>query len=134
MCRQSASDDAAPFFALWRRPFGPPRLDDVPAPPAEPVLPAGTVTAMLRNIPNKYTHDGLLEQLHERGYGAHVDFIYVPIDFRNRRRRPAGATRPASAKEKGSMFLGASKLKPLIARAWAGKCAFMLCLDVRGGC
>lgn len=47
-------------------------------------LPAGTTTAMLRNIPNKYTQQGLVERLHETGYRGKVDFIYLPIDFKNK--------------------------------------------------
>mmetsp|Transcript_8732 Transcript_8732/g.31156 ORF Transcript_8732/g.31156 Transcript_8732/m.31156 type:complete len:366 (-) Transcript_8732:472-1569(-) len=50
----------------------------------EAILPAGTTTAMLRNIPNKYTQDALLKRLQDGGYGNSVDFIYVPIDFKNR--------------------------------------------------
>jgi len=47
-------------------------------------LPPGTTTAMLRNIPNKYTQNGLVERLHEAGYLGHLDFIYLPIDFKNK--------------------------------------------------
>lgn len=39
-------------------------------------------TVMLRNIPNKYTRDMLIEQL--RQHNDEFDFIYMPIDFRNR--------------------------------------------------
>jgi len=47
-------------------------------------LPFGSTTAMLRNIPNKYTRDGLVERLHEAGYRGELDFIYLPIDFKNK--------------------------------------------------
>lgn len=47
-------------------------------------LPPGTTTAMLRNIPNKYTQQGLVERLHEAGYRYELDFIYLPIDFKNK--------------------------------------------------
>jgi len=47
-------------------------------------LPRGTTTAMLRNIPNKYTQLGLVERLHESGYRGQLDFIYLPIDFKNK--------------------------------------------------
>jgi len=47
-------------------------------------LPPGTTTAMLRNIPNKYTQAGLVERLHEAGYRGELDFIYLPIDFKNK--------------------------------------------------
>jgi hypothetical protein len=40
-------------------------------------------TVMLRNMPNKYTRDMLVEQLN-RQFRGEVDFVYLPIDFRNR--------------------------------------------------
>jgi len=43
---------------------------------------AGT-TVMLRNIPNKYTRDMLVAQLNEQLRGM-FDFVYLPIDFKNR--------------------------------------------------
>jgi len=39
------------------------------------------VTMMLRNIPNRYTQDVLLEEL--RPHLSSLDFFYLPIDFRN---------------------------------------------------
>jgi len=47
-------------------------------------LPPGTTTAMLRNIPNKYTQAGLVERLQEAGFRRELDFIYLPIDFKNK--------------------------------------------------
>jgi hypothetical protein len=47
-------------------------------------LPPGTTTAMLRNIPNKYTQVGLVECLHDAGFRGQLDFIYLPIDFKNK--------------------------------------------------
>jgi len=41
-------------------------------------------TAMLRNLPNKYMRDKLVEQLNHCGYKGKIDFLYLPIDFRNR--------------------------------------------------
>jgi len=38
------------------------------------------VTLMLRNIPNKYSQESLLEDLEE--YRASVDFLYLPTDFK----------------------------------------------------
>lgn len=38
-------------------------------------------TLMLRNIPNKYTQDALLEDLQE--YVPWIDFLYLPTDFKN---------------------------------------------------
>lgn len=47
-------------------------------------LPLGSTTAMLRNIPNKYTQKGLVDRLHELGYRGQLDFMYLPIDFKNK--------------------------------------------------
>lgn len=41
-------------------------------------------TMMLRNIPNKYTQQMMLEELDRRGFERRYDFLYVPIDFRCR--------------------------------------------------
>jgi len=66
---------------------------DIPAGPAGPAgyrrLPAhaeikdalpNDVTLMLRNIPNKYSQELLLE--HIREYMPYIDFFYIPIDFK----------------------------------------------------
>lgn len=39
-------------------------------------------TLMLRNIPNKYTQDMLIEEMRIRGVLSDIDFFYVPIDLR----------------------------------------------------
>lgn len=49
-----------------------------------PHLSPGCTTVMLRNIPNKYTREMLYAQLQAAGYTTEVDFLYLPIDFRNR--------------------------------------------------
>merc|ERR1719318_1434859 len=41
-------------------------------------------TVMLRNLPNKYTQEHILNLLHEYEYGEHYDFFYMPIDFRSK--------------------------------------------------
>jgi len=58
----------------------PPGLE-IPA--AISVLPPGCITAMLRNIPNKYTQSMLVEQLHIE-YKGDIDFLYLPVDFKNK--------------------------------------------------
>ena len=40
---------------------------------------------MVRNIPNKYTQQMLLNEFAENGHGpGKIDFFYLPIDFKNR--------------------------------------------------
>eukprot|EP00442_Polarella_glacialis_P000139 CAMPEP_0115065176 /NCGR_PEP_ID=MMETSP0227-20121206/10106_1 /TAXON_ID=89957 /ORGANISM="Polarella glacialis, Strain CCMP 1383" /LENGTH=342 /DNA_ID=CAMNT_0002450937 /DNA_START=88 /DNA_END=1116 /DNA_ORIENTATION=+ len=44
----------------------------------------GCTTAMLRNLPNKYMRDKLVDRLHACGFHGDIDFLYLPIDFRNK--------------------------------------------------
>lgn len=37
---------------------------------------------MLRNIPNKYTRDMILEQIDAFSFKKKYDFFYLPIDYR----------------------------------------------------
>jgi len=46
-------------------------------------MPASCTTVMLRNIPNKYTREMLVKQL-EADFGGLFDFLYLPIDFKNK--------------------------------------------------
>jgi len=39
-------------------------------------------TIMLRNLPNNYTREGILELLDAQGFFGRYDFVYLPIDFR----------------------------------------------------
>jgi len=41
-------------------------------------------TVMLRNIPNKYTRQMLIDQLHRAGFRGDIDYLYLPTDFANR--------------------------------------------------
>mmetsp|Transcript_47494 Transcript_47494/g.136133 ORF Transcript_47494/g.136133 Transcript_47494/m.136133 type:complete len:682 (+) Transcript_47494:98-2143(+) len=43
----------------------------------------GYTTVMLRNIPNKYTREMLVKQL-SQDFKGRFDFVYLPIDFKNR--------------------------------------------------
>mmetsp|Transcript_47946 Transcript_47946/g.104296 ORF Transcript_47946/g.104296 Transcript_47946/m.104296 type:complete len:529 (-) Transcript_47946:101-1687(-) len=45
--------------------------------------PVGYTTVMLRNIPNKYTREMLVKQLNQ-DFRGEFDFVYLPIDFKNR--------------------------------------------------
>jgi len=43
----------------------------------------GYTTVMLRNIPNRYTRDMLIERLNQN-YEGQYDFVYLPIDFNSK--------------------------------------------------
>jgi hypothetical protein len=64
-------------------PATPPGLDFGKVNEAPFALPSGCVTAMLRNIPNKYSQAMLVEQLH-KDYKGDIDFLYLPVDFKNK--------------------------------------------------
>lgn len=50
----------------------------------QPVYNSGyNTTVMLRNIPNRYTRDMLIEQL-DKGFEKQYDFVYLPIDFNSK--------------------------------------------------
>jgi len=66
-------------------------VEAAPAPPAHRDSDTGVVasipdhertTIMLRNIPNDYTRDMLLELLDTQGFQCRYDFVYLPVDFR----------------------------------------------------
>lgn len=64
----------------------PPEADGGPAESpatAQAVAHPEYTAVMLRNIPNKYTRDMLVKRLNEDHRGAY-DFMYLPIDFKNR--------------------------------------------------
>ncbi|CAJ1355408.1 unnamed protein product [Effrenium voratum] len=45
---------------------------------------APATTAMLRNIPNKFTQTSLLEEINAEGFTGLYDFFYLPMDVRNK--------------------------------------------------
>jgi hypothetical protein len=68
----------------------PPGLEDVifsqetpPEMEEELPIPPGTVTIMIRNLPNKYSRELLQARLNEQFLGKY-DFLYLPVDFKNR--------------------------------------------------
>lgn len=69
----------------------PPGLEDVILTPdslsdnqeEELPIPPGTVTIMIRNLPNKYSRELLQARLNEQFLGKY-DFLYLPVDFKNR--------------------------------------------------
>lgn len=44
----------------------------------------GVTTMMLRNIPNKYTQNTLLQEIDDLGFSGTYDFFYLPMDVHNR--------------------------------------------------
>jgi hypothetical protein len=44
----------------------------------------GKTTVMMRNLPNDYTRNMVLELLNNAGYKEKFDFIYLPIDFQRK--------------------------------------------------
>lgn len=43
-----------------------------------------STTVMLRNLPNRYTRDMVLQEIESRGLMEDIDFFYLPIDLRHR--------------------------------------------------
>jgi len=43
------------------------------------------VTIMMRNIPNRYTREMMLQDFTQKGLMMDVDFLYIPIDLRHQR-------------------------------------------------
>jgi hypothetical protein len=42
----------------------------------------GQTTLMLRNLPNQYTRDMLVEMLNKEGFAGKYNLVYLPIDFK----------------------------------------------------
>lgn len=47
-----------------------------------PTDPDQLTTLMVKNLPNDYTRDMVLELLDDKGFKGKYDFIYVPVDFK----------------------------------------------------
>jgi len=45
---------------------------------------APITTLMLRNIPNKYTQNALMQEINGMGFSGTFDFFYLPMDIHNR--------------------------------------------------
>jgi RNA recognition motif-containing protein len=48
---------------------------------APTMQPEDYTTVMLRNLPNNYTREMLVELLESKGFRQRFDFLYVPVDF-----------------------------------------------------
>lgn len=55
-------------------------LEMSPAPTFLPLVQEHHVTLMMRNLPNRYTQQMVLEEIHEAGFEGQYDFFYLPID------------------------------------------------------
>jgi len=88
-CPGSPSEDAADVQLARRSLFTEPCTDHEASRPdarAETVAKrpraADTrTTLMMRNLPNDYTREMLLQMLGDEGFGVAYDFVYLPIDF-----------------------------------------------------
>merc|ERR1740121_1688927 len=49
-----------------------------------PVAEADRTTIMLRNLPNDYTRDMVLDLLDRNGFLRCYDFVYLPVDFKRK--------------------------------------------------
>lgn len=64
-----------------------PRWSDWEPETSESTLPPAVstfTTVMMRNLPNDYTREMLLDLLDSHGFHGHYNFIYLPIDFKRK--------------------------------------------------
>jgi len=50
----------------------------------EPAKSGGITTLMIRNIPNRYNQEELLEEIDDLGFALKYDFFYMPVDAHNK--------------------------------------------------
>mmetsp|Transcript_16581 Transcript_16581/g.42821 ORF Transcript_16581/g.42821 Transcript_16581/m.42821 type:complete len:350 (+) Transcript_16581:88-1137(+) len=87
----SSSEEVAAAANPAKRTFTPyhsqsvPKSEDLQANlMGRPAANQSTTTMMLRNIPNKYTQNSLMEEIDSCGFKATYDFFYLPMDVHNR--------------------------------------------------
>merc|ERR1719326_1605062 len=78
-----------PMLPMGGSPMGAPSLPNLAAPtPAMAFEDSAIVhTVMMRNLPNKYTQQMLLEEINLAGFAGTFDFFYLPIDPETRANR-----------------------------------------------
>jgi len=81
--RSSTESTIAPSESLPLRQDSEPSSDDTVLAPEENPIAAGTSTIM-RNLPNDYTRNMLIDLLRLEGFEGSFDFMYLPIDFRSK--------------------------------------------------
>jgi len=70
--------------AQCRAPASERLCEDADTASAEAAVDPNLTTVMLRNLPNNYTRDMLVQLLDDHGFAAHYDFLYLPVDFGRR--------------------------------------------------
>merc|ERR1719316_227018 len=74
-----------PYRPANTMPESPVPIEPAPARPLMPAMDASdewaaVYTIMIRNIPNKYTQQLMLDELNAKGFFGTYDFLYLPID------------------------------------------------------
>lgn len=79
-----AHSPASRGSSVWGTPPGSPMTrgrEGKPPPPK--IKPEERTTLMMRNLPQNYTRDMLLEDMDSEGFAGQYDFVYLPTDFRS---------------------------------------------------